>query len=313
MLCCFHFEPLGLRCEMIVMPLEGTTCHQEDQHLPKIVRLIMMYLLHLRSARAIKTQALGQPSSSKGSSFDDFKKLGPPYFSSTSDPTKAEAWILKIEKFFDVIDCFEKQKASYAAFMLDKEVDHWWCMTKRLLEDQRPIIVDKALIAENDNKSFNKTENKKEEEEQQRKRSRSDGAHDNQEPKMFVSIESQIKGEVVQNLDHGHMIRDCLENKKFIIGKPKEENKEDKQKPRVQGQMFAMTHQDSQATSIWQQYYLNSHFIARALIDLNSTYSLFQYLLLVFPCLGKVVKGFMPMWCKMENILCSIIVRLIKV
>ena len=76
-------------------------------------------------ARAIKTQALGEPSYSKGSSFDDFKKLGPPYFSSTSDPMEAEAWIFKIEKFFDVIDCFEKQKASYAAFMLDKEVDHW--------------------------------------------------------------------------------------------------------------------------------------------------------------------------------------------
>ena len=29
-----------------------------------------------RQARAIKTQALGQPSSSKGSSFADFKKLG---------------------------------------------------------------------------------------------------------------------------------------------------------------------------------------------------------------------------------------------
>ncbi|KAL6325919.1 hypothetical protein AAG906_038410 [Vitis piasezkii] len=48
---------------------------------------------------------------------------------------------------------------------------------------------------------------------------------------------------------HEHTIWDCLENKKFIIGKPKEENKEDKQKPRVQGRMFAMTHQDAQATS----------------------------------------------------------------
>ena len=47
---------------------------------------------------------------------------------------------MKIEKFFDVIDCSKKQKASYAAFMLDKEVDHWWHMTKRLLEDQRPIV-----------------------------------------------------------------------------------------------------------------------------------------------------------------------------
>ena len=33
-----------------------------------------------RQARAIETQALGQPSSSRGSSFDDFKKLGSPYF-----------------------------------------------------------------------------------------------------------------------------------------------------------------------------------------------------------------------------------------
>ena len=75
-------------------------------------------------ARAIETQALGQPSSSKGSSFDDFKKLGSSYFSSTSDLTEAEAWILKIEKFFDVIDCSEEQKTSYTTFMLDKEADH---------------------------------------------------------------------------------------------------------------------------------------------------------------------------------------------
>ena len=53
---------------------------------------------------------------------------------------EAEAWIFKIEKFFDVIDCFEEQKASYAAFILDKEANHWWRMTKRLLKDQGPIV-----------------------------------------------------------------------------------------------------------------------------------------------------------------------------
>ena len=47
---------------------------------------------------------------------------------------------MKIEKFFDVIDYFEEQKAFYTAFMLDKEADHWWHMTKRLLEDQGPIF-----------------------------------------------------------------------------------------------------------------------------------------------------------------------------
>ena len=93
-----------------------------------------------RQARATRSNGQGKPSSSRGSSFDDFKKLGHPYFSSTSDPIEAEAWIMKIEKFLDVIDCSEEQKASYVAFMLDKEVNHWWHMTKRLLEDQGPIV-----------------------------------------------------------------------------------------------------------------------------------------------------------------------------
>ena len=75
---------------------------------------------------------------------------------------------------------------------------------------------------------------------------------------------------------HGHITRDCPENKKFIIGKPKEENKEDKQKPRLQGRMFAMTHQDAQATS---DVVIGTIRIYTLLLD--STYSLFQYLLLV--------------------------------
>ena len=32
-----------------------------------------------------------------------------------------------------------KKNASYAAFMLDNEVDHWWNMTRRLLEEQERI------------------------------------------------------------------------------------------------------------------------------------------------------------------------------
>ena len=90
-----------------------------------------------RQARATGSNGQGQSSSSRGSSFDDFKKLSPPYFFDTSNPTKAEAWIMMIEKFFIAIDCSEEQKKkpSYATFMLDKEADHWWLMTKRILED----------------------------------------------------------------------------------------------------------------------------------------------------------------------------------
>ena len=42
-----------------------------------------------RQARATGSNCQGQSSSTRGSSFDDFKKLGPPYFSGTSDPTEA--------------------------------------------------------------------------------------------------------------------------------------------------------------------------------------------------------------------------------
>ena len=83
---------------------------------------------------------------------------------------------------------------------------------------------------------------------------------------------------------HGHMIQDCPKNKKFIIGKPKEENKEDKHKPRIQGRMFSMTHQDAQATSDVATGTIRIYILlleSRALINLNSTHSLFQYLLLV--------------------------------
>ncbi|RVX13137.1 hypothetical protein CK203_018085 [Vitis vinifera] len=139
--------------------------------------LMMIYLIHLRLyllASLVERQARA-----------------------TGNPTETEAWIMKIEKLFDVIDCSEEQKASYATFMLDKEADHWWCMTKRLLEYQRSIVwsqfkeafykkyfldsvlttkevVDRALIAEKDNEEFHQYR------EQQRKRNRNDGAHGNQ-------------------------------------------------------------------------------------------------------------------------------------
>ncbi|RVW70653.1 Retrovirus-related Pol polyprotein from transposon 17.6 [Vitis vinifera] len=311
-----------------------------------------------RQARAVGTNVQGQSSSSRGSSFDDFKKLGPPYFSGATDPTEAEAWILKMEKFFGVIDCSEEQKASYAAFMLDKEADHWWRMTRRLFEDQGPItwrqfreafykkyfpdsvrrqkvgefirleqgdmtmaqyeakftelsrfspqliateeekalkfqdglkpylknkisilklgvyskVVDRALIVEKDNEELHQYR------EQQRKRNRSDGAHDGACPicgkKHGGRPCYRETGACFGCGKQGHLIRDCPENRKFITGKPKEENKEDKQKPKAQGWVFAMTHRDAQAISDVVTGTLRIHTLfARVLIDPGSTHS----------------------------------------
>ena len=129
-------------------------------------------------------------------------------------------------------------------------------------------VVDRALIAKKDNEELYQYR------EQQRKRNINDGAHGNQAQKKPAPSKNQNKGKTTQNLDgicptcchggrscyretkawfgcgkQGHMVGDCLENKKFVFGKPKEENKEDRQKPRAQGQVFAMTYRDAQATS----------------------------------------------------------------
>ena len=43
-----------------------------------------------RQARVVETNGQGQSSSSRNISFDDFKKLGPHYFSGTSNPKEAQ-------------------------------------------------------------------------------------------------------------------------------------------------------------------------------------------------------------------------------
>ncbi|RVW78955.1 RNA-directed DNA polymerase-like [Vitis vinifera] len=137
-------------------------------------------------ARVTGCSGQGQSSSIRGSSFDDFKKLGPPYFSE---------------------------------------------------------VVDRALIIEKDNEELHQYRNNK-----------------GRGIEMMVLM--------------GHMVRDCPENRKFIFGKPKKENKEDRQKPKAQGRVFAMTHRDAQAYFDVVTSTLRIHTLfARALIDPGSMHS----------------------------------------
>ncbi|RVW43163.1 ATPase 11, plasma membrane-type [Vitis vinifera] len=168
-----HFKPLGLRCEMTVTPLEWVLGRDRVDIIPP-----------RRPSSFQNSQAnddIPPPPKAfalyEGSSFDDFKKLVPLYFSGISDPTKAEAWIMKIEKFFDVIDCSEEQKASYVAFMLDKELIaieeektvKFQDGLKPYLKNKISIlklsvyseVVDRALITERIMKSFTSIGNNK--------------------------------------------------------------------------------------------------------------------------------------------------------
>ncbi|XP_028073349.1 uncharacterized protein LOC114275503 [Camellia sinensis] len=45
---------------------------------------------------------------------------------------KAEAWVLGIEKLFEVFPCTEVQKVQLAAFTLEGEARRWWMLTRNV-------------------------------------------------------------------------------------------------------------------------------------------------------------------------------------
>ncbi|RVW99491.1 Retrovirus-related Pol polyprotein from transposon 297 [Vitis vinifera] len=100
-------------------------------------------------ARAIGSNGQGQSSSTRGSSFDEFKKLGPSCFSEEE----------KALKFQDGLKPYLKNKISILKLSVYSKV------------------VDRALIAKKDNEELHQYR------EQQRKRNRNDGAH---ESKKFI-------------------------------------------------------------------------------------------------------------------------------
>ncbi|XP_028089999.1 uncharacterized protein LOC114290320 [Camellia sinensis] len=58
----------------------------------------------------------------------EFKKMKPPLFRGGIDLLKVEAWVLGIEKLFEVFPCTEVQKVLLAAFTLEDGVYRWWML-----------------------------------------------------------------------------------------------------------------------------------------------------------------------------------------
>ncbi|RVW67114.1 Retrovirus-related Pol polyprotein from transposon 17.6 [Vitis vinifera] len=185
-------------------------------------------------------------------------------------------------------DCSEEQKASYAAFMLDKEADHWWRMTRRLLEDQGPITwrqFKEAFYKKYFPDSVRRQKLIATEEEKALKFQ--DGLKPYLKNKISIlklgvyserrstSGRNQNKGNATHYLDgacptcgkkhggrpcyretgacfgcgkQGHLIRDCLENRKFIMGSLKRKIRRINRNPKPKTGVF-LTHRDAQATS----------------------------------------------------------------
>ncbi|XP_028094273.1 uncharacterized protein LOC114294348 [Camellia sinensis] len=61
--------------------------------------------------------------------------MKPPQFHGGLDPLKVEAWVLGIEKLFDVFPCLETQKVLLATFTLEDEVRRWWKLMRENHKD----------------------------------------------------------------------------------------------------------------------------------------------------------------------------------
>ncbi|XP_028057544.1 uncharacterized protein LOC114261473 [Camellia sinensis] len=68
-------------------------------------------------------------------------KAKPPEFQGTVDPTEAEAWVLEIEKIFEVPGCSADQKVAFAAFRFKGQAEHWRRMVKRQYEGRETELV----------------------------------------------------------------------------------------------------------------------------------------------------------------------------
>ncbi|RVW73465.1 Transposon Ty3-G Gag-Pol polyprotein [Vitis vinifera] len=168
-----------------------------------------------RQARATGSNGQGQSSSTRGSSFDDFKKLGPLTFLcsttkggrvcpfGTGDLTVAqyEAKFTELSRFAPQLIATEEEKTLKFQDGLKPYLKNKISILKLSVYSE---VVDRPLLQRRIMKSFTSIGNNK-----------------GRGIEMMVLM--------------GHMVRDCPESRKFVFGKPKEENKDDRQKPGLKG------------------------------------------------------------------------------
>lgn len=65
----------------------------------------------------------------------EFQKLNPPAFQGSANPLEAEDWIVAMEKAFEAMGCDDREKVTYATYMLQSSAFEWWDAHKLYPED----------------------------------------------------------------------------------------------------------------------------------------------------------------------------------
>ncbi|XP_028072152.1 uncharacterized protein LOC114274432 [Camellia sinensis] len=109
------------RMERMIMDMAETLRQQQQQPPPPPVPPPAVQDVHAEDRTITLTK--------------EFKKMKPLSFKGGIEPMKAEAWVLGIEKLFEVFPCTEAQKVQLSAFTLEDEARRWWILTRTVHRD----------------------------------------------------------------------------------------------------------------------------------------------------------------------------------
>ena len=68
-----------------------------------------------------KMEEMQQKIADMRSTVTNFMELDPPSFKGTRDLVVAKAWIQRLEKLFEILQCMDKQKVELAVFIMGEE------------------------------------------------------------------------------------------------------------------------------------------------------------------------------------------------
>ncbi|KAF1870575.1 hypothetical protein Lal_00025791 [Lupinus albus] len=76
---------------------------------------------------------------------DEFCRRQPSQFQGGFAPDVAIEWVQGLERIFRAMSCSDAQRVAFATYMLVKEAENWWEMTRRQMEIEGQIITWEAF------------------------------------------------------------------------------------------------------------------------------------------------------------------------
>ena len=76
---------------------------------------------HSMNVMKDKMEKMQQKIADMRSTVTNFMELDPPSFKGTRDPVVAKAWIQRLEKLFEILQCMDKQKVELAVYIIEGE------------------------------------------------------------------------------------------------------------------------------------------------------------------------------------------------